>query len=131
MILVDTSFWIELFNSKKPRSITDDQFRELAVCPPVIQEVLQGIDDPSTQGSILNALLGFEILGEPLGVNLYISAAEIYSAGRRKGLTIRSSIYCLIAAIAIDSKVPILHKDRDFDVISKFTPLEVRTSLLG
>ncbi len=37
--------------------------------------------------------------------------------------TIRSSTDCLIAAIAIRNGVPVWHRDRDYDVIAKFTAL--------
>jgi predicted nucleic acid-binding protein len=37
----------------------------------------------------------------------FLAAAEIYRMGRMKGYPIRSSADCLIAAIAIDSGVPV------------------------
>jgi predicted nucleic acid-binding protein len=64
-------------------------------------------------------------LSDPVPFSTYLEAAEIYSHGRRKGYTIRSSTDCLIAAIAIQSDVPIWHKDRDFTVIAKFTRLRI------
>jgi predicted nucleic acid-binding protein len=42
------------------------------------------------------------------------------------GVTIRSSVDCLIAACAIRNGLPILHSDRDFDAIARFTPLQSR-----
>ena len=48
MILVDTSAWIEVLRGRHR-----ERFRELATpkevvtCLPVIQEVLQGLDDPT------------------------------------------------------------------------------------
>jgi predicted nucleic acid-binding protein len=32
---------------------------------------------------------------------------------------------CLIAAVAIREKVSILHNDRDYDVLARYTPLRV------
>jgi predicted nucleic acid-binding protein len=52
-------------------------------------------------------------------------AAEIYRACRRAGETIRSLNDCLIAAIAIRNDVPVLHNDRDFDVIRRYSDLRV------
>jgi predicted nucleic acid-binding protein len=49
----------------------------------------------------------------------------MYRSGRRRGLTIRSSADCLIAAIAIENRVPVWHKDRDFAAIATFTDLAV------
>ena len=54
----------------------------------------------------------------------FLSAAEIYRQGRAKGYTIRSSIDCLIAAIALQNHVQVWHHDRDFDLIARYTPLE-------
>ena len=56
---------------------------------------------------------------------LFRAAAEIYAQGRRQAITIRSSVDCLIAAIAIEHDVPVWHRDRDFDKIAKFTGLQV------
>jgi predicted nucleic acid-binding protein len=37
----------------------------------------------------------------------------------------RSSVGCLIAAIAIDKGLLVWHRDRDFDSIAQYTPLEI------
>ena len=39
--------------------------------------------------------------------------------GRKRGVTIRRSVDCLIAACAIEVRTPSLHRDRDFDEITK------------
>ena len=64
-------------------------------------------------------------LSDPLPFSTFLEAAEIYSHGRRKGYTIRSSADCLIAAIGIQNDVLVWHKDRDFTVIARFTRLRV------
>jgi hypothetical protein len=53
--------------------------------------------------------------------------AEIYRTCRRAGETIRSLNDCLIAAIAIRSDVPVLHRGRDYDAIARHFPLRVVT----
>ncbi len=50
-------------------------------------------------------------------------AAQIYRRLRRKGITIRKSNDCLIAWHAMENKIPILHKDRDFDKMAR--PLNI------
>ena len=72
-------------------------------------------------------LLAVRTVSDPIPMNLFLSAAEIYRQGRRRGITIRSTIDCLIAAIAIENSIPIWHRDRDFDDIARYTPLEVRS----
>jgi len=124
MILVDTSVWIELLAAGKRGVVRERDLLRFATCGPVIQEVLQGLR-PGIQGDAFRtAFLAIPVLSEPLPVRLFLSAAEIYSVGRRRGVTIRSSVDCLIAAIAVDNKVPVWHRDRDFSKIAKYTALE-------
>ena len=125
MILVDTSIWIQLFSKKNPHQVSEEQLAQIVLCPPVIQEILQGIREDVVQAAIKNALLAFPRIGDPVTLNDYLLAADIYKTGREKGYTIRSSTDCLIAALAISSKIPVWHKDRDFDFISKFTSLKI------
>ncbi len=124
MILVDTSIWIELLNGRLGRNFPPDKLLRFAICTPILQEILQGVRDPDVHEVLLESLLALPLLGDPIGADLYIEAANIYRAGRRRGSTIRSSVDCLIAAVAIRYGVPVWHKDRDFETISKFTTLE-------
>jgi predicted nucleic acid-binding protein len=51
------------------------------------------------------------------------TAADLFQRCRRRGEAIRSPNDCLIAAIAIRNGVPVLHRDRDFDVIAHHSDL--------
>ena len=123
MILVDTSVWIDLFRSK-PRLKEEDLFR-FATCGPIIQEVLQGLKPGAVSDAFRSGFLALPVLSDPIPLELYVAAADIYRSGRRRGLTIRSSVDCLIAAIAIENRVPVWHKDRDFAAIATFTELAI------
>jgi predicted nucleic acid-binding protein len=123
LILVDTSVWIELLNRHLGAKISDEELLNFATCGPIVQEVLQGLRDVRASDLFRDAFLALPMLSDPLPRSLFLSASDIFRLGRRKGHTIRSSIDCLIAAIAIENDVPVWHRDRDFDVISKFTPL--------
>ena len=46
----------------------------------------------------------------------------LYRAARRAGLTVRSSVDCLLAACAIRHAFTVLHRDRDFPVLERITP---------
>lgn len=70
------------------------------------------------------ALLALPRLSDPVPIEIFLQAADIYYLGRRKGHTIRSSIDCLIAAIAVANRVPVWHRNRDFAVIARYTGLE-------
>ncbi len=52
-------------------------------------------------------------------------AASLYAECRARGQRVRKLDDCLIAAVAIRHDVPVLHHDRDFDVLARHTPLRV------
>ena len=124
MILVDTSIWIELLAAKPRNAIREEDLLRFVTCGPVVQEVLQGLRPGLQSDAFRTAFLAIPVLGDPLPLRLYAAAAEIYRQGRRRGITIRSSADCLIAAIAIDHGVPVWHRDRDFRAIARYTALE-------
>ena len=125
MILVDTSIWIELLNGKLGTKVAAEELLSFVTSGPIVQEVLQGLRETAWAEPFREALLAMPRLGDPLPLRTFLSAAEIYRQGRRKGYTIRSSVDCLIAAIAIESRVPVWHKDRDFRLITRYTSLEM------
>jgi predicted nucleic acid-binding protein len=55
----------------------------------------------------------------------YEDAAALYRSCRSQGVTVRRLTDCLIAAVAIRSAMPVLHADRDFDLIATCTPLKI------
>ena len=124
MILVDTSIWIELIKGniiiKEP-----DLLLRFCTTGPVIQEVLQGLRAGRKSDEFKDSFLALPRLCDPLTGDLYTQAAELYREARRRGKTIRSSTDCLIAAIAIESSIPIWHRDRDFTDLASFTPLRI------
>jgi hypothetical protein len=58
-------------------------------------------------------------------VKTYEDAARIYFYCRKKGITIRSTIDCLIAQIALDQNLLLLHNDKDFDAIAPIVKLRL------
>jgi predicted nucleic acid-binding protein len=125
MILVDTSIWIELLGARRRPKISEDALLGLVTCGPVVQEVLQGLR-PGVESDAFRAAFGaIPVLNDPMPIRLFIAAADIYRLGRRRGITVRASIDCLIAAIAIENRVPVWHRDRDFSAIARYTALEL------
>ena len=55
----------------------------------------------------------------------FVRAADLYRSLRKKGVAIRKPVDCLIAAVAIEYDVPLLHNDRDFDEIAGGSELRV------
>jgi len=123
MMLVDTSVWIELLNGGLGSRVPEEELLTFVTCGPVVQEVLQGLRNDPASDAFREAFLVLPVLSDPLPTASFLSAAEIYRLGRAKGYTIRSSTDCLIAAIAIDNRMPVWHKDRDFEAIARYTSL--------
>jgi predicted nucleic acid-binding protein len=124
MILVDTSIWIGLLAGGRPK-VAEEDLANFATCGPVVQELLQGLKPGPASDAFRQLLLAVPVLSDPVPLSLYLAAADIYRLGRRKGVTIRSSIDCLIAAIAIENRVPVWHRDRDLSAIATYTALEI------
>lgn len=126
---MDTSVWIDLLGKNRLYKVQPDDFLLFVTCPPILQEVFQGIRDEHAFLKIRAGLLSIQRVADPVHLEDHLLAAEIYRTGRRRGLSIRSSIDCLIAAIAIREKLPVWHHDRDFMLIAKYTELKTRTNL--
>lgn len=129
MILVDTSAWVELFRrtgsrvDARLRDLLDDP-DELAVTEVVVMELLAGARSTRQLRSLRSFALRFPLLSIG-GLDGYEQAAELYRLCRAGGGGVRQMTDCLVAVPAIRAGVPILHADRDFDVIARHTPLEV------
>jgi len=134
VILVDTSAWVEYFRgtgSKAHRRVTKlvESGVRLATTEVVVMEVLAGARDDSHEQRLRGLLLGCEILTIE-GLSDYERAAALYRQCRRSGKTVRSLTDCLIAVVAIREDAEVLHVDRDFDTISRQTPMRI-ASLTG
>jgi len=101
--------------------------KAVAVCPPIVQELLQGTRDIQRYDATRRLLGLAYMLDAPVPLERYEEAARIYLACREAGYTIRSSNDCLIAATALAHGVPVLADDRDFPYIAKVRPLRVIT----
>ena len=125
MFLVDTSAWIRHFAQADPfdlRSVCPTEERVL--CLPVYQEILQGIRDERAFRAVKEALDAAPFVEDPLGRRIFREAADLYRVARRQGLTVRSSVDCLIAACAIGNDLTVLHHDRDFPALAKVSVLK-------
>ncbi|WP_299729376.1 PIN domain nuclease [uncultured Endozoicomonas sp.] len=124
-IMVDTSVWVDFFNDIDNPQVNYLmrllQEGRVGTCPVILMEVLQGIRDDKackkTQ-NYLSSLASYSISDQ-----LYMDSAMLYRNARKKGVTIRKSVDCLIAVTAIHHALPLLHKDRDFDAIEKYSEL--------
>ncbi|MDE2712271.1 MAG: PIN domain nuclease [Acidobacteriota bacterium] len=126
MVLIDTSAWVEfLRNTGSPVCARVDDLLddEIAVCDPIRMEVLAGARDELHLHSLRRLLARATVL--PTDPTHFEEAAALFRRCRQEGETVRRLVDCLIAAVAIRSGVPVLHRDGDFDVLARHTELEV------
>ena len=128
-VLVDTSVWIEfLRGADAPETdllrgmIRDDA--PVFITPVILQELLMGTSADDRFEELKETLLAFSILTYP-HVVATVGAAELYRGARTKGVTVRKSVDCLIAWYAIEAHLPVLHRDRDFDLLARVSELSV------
>jgi len=120
-VLVDTSAWVDFLNGFP--SPAADALAELlqgdddvCTCGIVVAEVFQGLRRDQGRETIRRSFEDMTFL-EPPGIHLYLRAAELYRGLRERGKTVRSTIDCIIAAIAEDGGCDLLARDRDMDAI--------------
>jgi predicted nucleic acid-binding protein len=129
VILVDTTVWVDFFRgvdsrvNRTFRQLIEDE-EDLCLTSFNLTEILQGIKHEPLYEATKRHLLAFPLF-EPDEVSTYVHAADIYRVCQRRGRTIRSTIDCLIAAIAMERDLVLLHNDRDFAHIAECTPLAV------
>jgi predicted nucleic acid-binding protein len=127
MVLLDTSVWIATFRKREPLDLEAVvAFTEIVTCLPVVQEVLQGFRDEPAYRKARVSMLSLPTVDSPLDQELFESAIGLYRSARRAGLTIRSSIDCLIAASALRHGLELLHRDRDYPQLARVAPLRER-----
>jgi predicted nucleic acid-binding protein len=130
VIFVDTSVLIGMLRGHRSSAIdrltaleeSDTPFAIPMVC---CQEVMQGAAD-EREWRLLRANLSTQRLvipADPLAAHW--EAARIYYECRRRGFTVRSSIDCLIASIAIEAQAELLHDDDDYERIARIRPLKL------
>jgi len=126
-ILIDTSVWIDFIRggSRAPtgrlRSALDRGVPP-AITTAIYQEVLQGAVDERVFHEYRSYFRGQRFLHPADPIASHERAARIYFDCRRVGLAVRSAIDCLIAQVAIEHDVPLLHDDRNFEQIAQVLP---------
>ena len=124
MILVDTSVLIGYF--KKSVGLPYDKMDYIidndipyGICNYVYQEILQGSKNKQ-EFDLLNEYLTTLPFHDLLyGKQSFENAALMFFNCRKKGITIRSTLDLIIAEIAIENSLYLLHNDMDFTNIAK------------
>ena len=94
---------------------------EICYCGFVLAEVLQGIRDEKQLVIVKRQFENLIYLEDDRST--FELGATIYRELRRKGITIRNSVDCLISAVVIQHGVNFLENDRDYKFIDRHYPL--------
>jgi len=127
MYLVDTSVWVDYINGTDTPAV---EFLDALLLTPMAVGITDLIFMEILQGAKSKA--GFEKLQRYFSTqqfyrfadsqSSYAAAALMFFNCRRKGITVRSSIDCLIAQCALENKLILLHHDKDFNRLEKIVP---------
>ncbi|HET8582858.1 MAG TPA: PIN domain-containing protein [Jatrophihabitans sp.] len=127
-MIADSTVWIDYSNNRSfwqvERWESAIRSREAMVTDAVRLEVLAGLA-PTWSGPSIPAAL--DLCEDVMQLHRIDAeeAASIYRGCRAHGETVRSLTDCLIAAIAIRNDVAVLHRDKDYDTIARYFPLQV------
>jgi hypothetical protein len=123
MILLDTSVLINYFRNTNDESVLlldeiIDRNIPYGICDFVYQELLQGTKSEKEFNILKEYLESLPFYYLNHGKESYEKAALISFTCRKYGITVRSTIDLLIAQIAIENNLFLLHSDKDFDFIA-------------
>jgi len=128
MILVDTTVWIDFFAARLlPHVVTLETIikrrENICICGIILAEVLQGIGHDTEFRKTRDLFNSLILL--PMPYTVFLRSADIYRKLRKIGITIRKPLDCMIASVAIENDIPLLHNDRDFQPIEERCGLKV------
>ena len=128
MVLIDTTVWIDyLAGSANPQTLWLDERigrQSVGLTDLIFCEVLQGIRSDAQFPYFKRDLERFPIFNTG-GKHIALAAAENYRLLRKRGITVRKTVDCLIATFCLREGHALLHCDRDFDVFEAHLGLRV------
>jgi predicted nucleic acid-binding protein len=117
MVIVDTSVLIDFLGGHfKPQTewlLAQPSFQNVGLTSLILTEVLQGIRDDRRFSLTVNTLSRFAVF-ETGSRELAVQSSVNYRHLRKLGITIRSTIDCLVATFCIENGFWLLHNDNDF-----------------
>lgn len=130
MVMVDTTVWIDFLAARSAPHVETletliDKREDICICGIILTEVLQGIHKESQFRETRDLFKSLIFL--PMEYRTFLRSAEIYRTLRQRGITIRKPVDCMIASVAIENDIPLLHNDKDFNPIEKHCGLKRQT----
>jgi predicted nucleic acid-binding protein len=136
MYLVDTSVWVDYIKGANTPAV---EFLDTLLLTPMTVGITDLIFMEILQGAKSQA--GFEKLQRYFSTQQFYrfedpqssfeAAALMFFNCRRRGITVRSSIDCLIAQCALENELILLHHDKDFQQLEKVAPQLRQKHFLG
>jgi predicted nucleic acid-binding protein len=126
-VLVDTSAWIEFFRISGDPRIREDISRLLdenavLLCGIVLTEILKGARSDKEYRELEDRLSTLPYLETP--ETIWKKIGRFASNLLRRGVQVPTADL-LIAFIAIENRVPLMHQDKHFSILARHTNLKV------
>jgi predicted nucleic acid-binding protein len=120
-VLVDTSVWVDFLNGyPSPERDTlrtlIEGHEDICTCGVIVAEVFQGLRREKSRLELAEQFRNLRFV-EASGIEPHLRAATLYRELRARGITIRSTIDCLLAVLAEEYGCHLLAKDRDLTAI--------------
>jgi predicted nucleic acid-binding protein len=128
VFVVDSCVWIDYYADRPARPVEqlEQAVRDessVALCGPILQEVLQGIRLENDFQQQWRYLMKFRMLETTRWT--FLRAASLYRYLRRKGATV-NSFDTTIAAVCLENYLPLLTCNRrDFAPMAKYAGLKL------
>lgn len=117
MVIVDSSVWVDYLNNvnNEQTQWLHSALGKVRVCLTslILCEVLQGIRHEREFLETCEELTAFPVI-EDMSTDLAVASAKYFRTLQKKGITVRKTVDCIIAATCIEQGHSLLHKDRDF-----------------
>lgn len=127
-MIADTNVWADFFNGGANAHV--DRFasaleheEDIAVIPVVVTEILQGFRTDNGFERARRLLVSFPVIHPTL--QCHVRAARLFRSLRRKGVTVRGAVDCIIAQTCLDSGAELVSPDGDFERIARHVPLRL------
>lgn len=119
--LADSSAWIEFLRATgteadRSLSVALRDGLPVAVTGVIVQEVLQGCRGEAHARDVAR-LIASCLPVEPVYPESYDHAASLYRRCRAAGRTVRGTVDCLVGAVALEHRLPVLGTDRDLETL--------------
>lgn len=128
MILVDSNTWADYFNGvetphvqRLDAALEDEE--DLSVISIIVTEVLQGFRTDTGFRRARRVLVSLPMIHPT--VDCHVRAARLFRSLRRKGVTVRGAVDCVIAQTCLDLGAELLSPDADFAHIARHTALRL------